>query len=52
MTSATNQELFYALLQKYNNGIEPLESWADEDIETLFDIVTDLYVGMVVDEDK
>ena len=38
MTEDTNQDKFYALLDLYNEGTEPLESWTTEDIELLIAI--------------
>lgn len=34
-----NQDEFYALLDKYNNAIEPLENWTTVDLVRLIDAV-------------
>jgi hypothetical protein len=33
----TNQHDFYSLLDKYNNGIEPLSNWTTADLVALID---------------
>lgn len=34
-----NQDEFYALLDKYNNAVEPLENWTTVDLVRLIDAV-------------
>jgi len=33
----TNQHDFYSLLDKYNNGVEPLSNWTTADLVALID---------------